>query len=238
MANNFPSPKTVLVISAHPDDPEFSAGGTIARWTKEGASITYIIVTDGSKGTDDRDMTKEVLVPMREEEQKNAAKELGVKKVIFLGQTDGETQNNNALRELIVRQIRTYRPEIIITHDPTARISANSYPNHTDHRIVGDVVLDAIYPLARDRLNFTSHEKKGLHPHKVLDVFLTGTNHPNIWVDVSATMDSKIMALRAHVSQIGEADKMEARIREFGSMRAEKVSFEYAEIFRRIQLPN
>lgn len=236
MPNNFPQPERVLLIVAHPDDPEFGAGGTIARWVQDGADVTFVIVTDGSKGTADKDMTKEKLVAVREAEQRAAAAVLGVQNVVFLGQPDGEIQNTYALRELIVRQIRTTRPDVLITHDPTTRIFQNISLNHTDHRVVGDTVLDAVFPLARDRLNFPEHEAAGLEPHKVLDLFLQFTETPNYWVDISATMDLKIKALCEHQSQIGEPTELEERLRQRHSERAEHVSFEYAETFRRVRL--
>lgn len=236
MANNFPQPKTVLLIVAHPDDPEFGAGATVAKWTHAGVRVIFVIVTDGSKGSAEPDMTMEKLVAMREKEQTAAAKALGVEEVIFLGQPDGQIRNTIELREMIVRQIRTYKPDLVITHDPTSRIVANQYPNHTDHRVVGDTVLDAVFPLARDRLNFPEHEAEGLEPHKTFDVFLVFTNEPNMWVDVSDTLDTQIKALLEHKSQIGEPEALEKRVRERAELRAEKVSFEYAEVFRWVKL--
>lgn len=236
MANNFPQPETVLLIAAHPDDPEFGAGATVAKWTQAGVKIIFVIVTDGSKGSAELDMTMEKLVAMREDEQRAAAKVLGVEDVIFLKQPDGQTRNTEELREMIVRQIRTYKPDLIITHDPTARIINNQYPNHTDHRVVGDTVLDAVFPLARDRLNFPEHEEEGLETHKTFDVFLIFTNEPNMWVDVSDTVDIQIKALLKHKSQISEPDKLEERIITRAALRAEKVSFEYAEVFRWVKL--
>lgn len=235
--NNFPQPGRVLVISAHPDDPEFSAGGTVARWVQAGTQATYVIVTDGSKGSADPKMTGEKLVEMRQKEQRAAAKTIGVSEVIFLGYPDGETYNTPDLRRDITQQIRLHRPEIVITHDPTARIISNAYLNHPDHRAVGDTVLDTIYPIARDRLNYPEHEAQGLEPHKVLDVFLSGSERPNLWVDIGATMDTKIAALKKHISQFDDMAKLEKRVRAFARNRAQKVSFEYAEIFRRVQLP-
>lgn len=236
MENNFPQPQKVLVICAHPDDPEFGAAGIVARWANEGAEVVYVIVTDGSKGSAEPDMTREKLVALRQEEQRNAAGALGVSQVVFLGLTDGEVQNNYETREMIVRQIRLHKPDVLITHDPTSRIIANTYLNHTDHRVVGDTVLDAVFPLARDRLNYMEHEQEGLQPHKVLDVFLLFTDQPNYWVDITATMDQKVAALEAHKSQIGDPAAMEERIRQRASEAAEHVSFMYAETFRRVRL--
>jgi len=236
-SNTYPSPTRVLIIVAHPDDPEFPAAGTIANWTSQGVKVTYVIVTDGSKGSSEPGMTSEQLIEMREVEQRAAAAVLGVEEVIFLGYEDGRVVNNTDLKRDLVRQIRLHRPDVLITHDPTARIINNQRINHPDHRAVGDAALDAVFPLARDRLNFPEHEAEGLEPYKVLDIFLTATNEPNLTVDITATLDKKIAALLEHKSQIGEPEKLEERMREFGARAAEGTSFHYAERFRRVQLP-
>ena len=235
--NNFPQPERVLLICAHPDDPEFSAGGTVASWVQAGTLAAYVIVTDGSKGSADPEMTSEKLVKLRQKEQRVAAKTIGVSEVVFLGYPDGETYNTPGLRRDITHQIRLHRPEIVITHDPTTRITLNTYLNHPDHRSVGDTVLDTIYPIARDRLNYPEHEEHGLEPHKVLDVFLAGAEKPNMWVDIGETMDKKIAALKKHASQFEDLEELEKRVRATARTRAKKVSFEYAESFRRVQLP-
>ena len=236
MENEFPQPERVLVIVAHADDPEFSAGGTVARWAKEGTMVTFVIVTDGSKGSSEPDMTSEKLVKLREVEQQNAADVLGVSEVVFLGYEDGQVRNTLELRRALVRQIRLRRPDVLITHDPTARIIRNTRLNHTDHRAVGDTALDAVFPLARDRLNFPEHEAEGLEPHKVLDIFLGSTNEPNFLVDITETIDQKIAALHAHKSQIGDPDALEERIREWNRKNAKDTSFMYGEPFRRVNM--
>ncbi len=236
MTNNFPQPKKVLVICAHPDDPEYSTAGIVAFWAKQGAEIVYVLVTDGSKGSSEENMTREKLIAMRQKEQRNAATTLGVSEVIFLGMPDGEVRNTDELREKLVRQIRVHKPDLILTHDPTARIFDSQYLNHTDHRVVGDTVLDSVFPIARDRLNFPQHEKEGLEPHKVLDIFLFSTNEPNYWVDISSTIDLKVEALIMHKSQVGDPDELEKRILDWNRENAKKISFEYAEVFRRVQI--
>ncbi len=234
--NTYPSPTRVLVIVAHPDDPEFPAAGTIANWTAQGVQVTYGIVTDGSKGSSEPGMTSAQLVAMRQVEQRAAAAVLGVTEVVFLGYEDGRLANTVDVRRDCVRLIRQYRPDVLITHDPTAVIINNQRINHPDHRAVGNAVLNAVYPLARDRLNFPEHEAEGLEPYKVLDLFLTGSNEPNLTVDITATFDKKIAALREHKSQIGDPDELEKRMREFAVRSAEGTSFHYAERFRRVQL--
>ena len=235
--NNFPQPERVLVISAHPDDPDFGAAGTAALFSDQGAKVTYAIITDGSKGSAEPDMTSEELVRIREAEQIAAARICGVEEVIFLGYEDGRVVNNLALRQDIVRLLRKHRPDVLITHDPTARIINNMRLNHTDHRAVGDAALDAVYPLARDRLNFLEHEAEGLEPHKVLDIFLTSTNETNLVVDITDYIDNKIQAILAHKSQIGEPEKLDERVRSWTARNAEGTSFQHAETFRRVQLP-
>ncbi len=235
--NNFPQPERVLVVLAHPDDPEFGAGGLVGLWAKMGAEVTYAIVTDGSKGSSEPEMTAEELVEIRNAEQCEAAKILGVSEVLFLGFEDGRVTNTTQLREQIVRLIRRYRPDVLITHDPTTRIFEDRYFNHTDHRAVGDTTLDAVFPLARDRLNFPEHEAEGLESHKVLEVFLTSSNSANYLVDISATIDAKLVAIKAHRSQIGDPEALESRMRQRHRSLAREVSFEYGEQFRRVRLP-
>ncbi|MEW6718093.1 MAG: PIG-L deacetylase family protein [Chloroflexota bacterium] len=236
MEVTFPQPDCVLVIVAHPDDPEFGMGGTIARWTRSGAKVTYLITTDGSRGSSDANMTRENLAEIRQAEQRAAARVLGVSEVVFLGYPDGATKNTPELQRDLVRHIRSVHPDIVMTHDPTARIFDNSWLNHPDHRAVGDAALDAIYPFARDRLSFPELECEGLSPHKVLDIYLTPTNESNEIVDISDTIDQKIKALQEHRSQIGDPDALAERIREWGRRRAEGTPFTYAERFRRINL--
>ncbi len=225
-----------MVIMAHPDDPEFSAGGTIARWAREGKEIIYLILTNGDKGSNDPEMTSERLAQLRQQEQRAAAEKLGVHKVIFLGYPDAELTPSLELRRDIVRQIRLHKPDAVITPDPTTRFYGNTYINHPDHRAAGDVALDAIFPTARDRLNFPEQVAEGLEPHKVREVYLTGTNSPDFWVDIGDTVDVKIKALLEHHSQIREPDKLGTRIRERARATADGHDIEYAERFKRIIL--
>jgi LmbE family N-acetylglucosaminyl deacetylase len=237
--SSFTNPRSVLVIVAHPDDPEFSAGGTIARWVRGGTQVTYVIVTDGSKGSNDPTTTSERMKQVRKAEQLAAAKVLGVSEVVFLGYPDGEIYNTVELRRDLVRQIRLHRPQVVVTHDPTARFvgyAARIRINHPDHRAVGDTALDAVFPLARDRLNFPEHEREGLPPHKVLDVFLTSSNESNEWVDIGETIEQKIAALWEHRSQIGDPQQLAEYVRERAREIARDTPYTYAERFRRITL--
>jgi LmbE family N-acetylglucosaminyl deacetylase len=229
-------PERVLVITAHPDDPEFGSAGTVAGWAHNATRVTYVIVTNGSKGTDDPSITSQQLVEMRQEEQRAAAAILGVSEVVFLGYPDGEIYNTPELRRDLVRQIRLHRPELLITHDPTARIMRNEWINHPDHRAVGDTALDAVFPLARDRYNFPEHVEEGLQPHKVLDVFLIGTNEPNTWIDITETLELKIEALQQHRSQIKDPQELAQRMRQRAEDYAQDQPYKYAEPFRHIRL--
>jgi LmbE family N-acetylglucosaminyl deacetylase len=226
----------ILFIVAHPDDPDFGAGGTTARWTANGARVTYVIVTDGSKGSSDPELHGTALARIRQAEQQAAAQVLGVSKVVFLGYPDGGVYNTPELRRDLVRQIRLYRPDVVVTHDPTSRFFENAWINHPDHRAVGDTALDAIFPLARDRLNFPEQEQAGLTPHRVLDVLLAGSNEPNEWVDISETLDLKIAALREHRSQIGDPEALTERVRQRAKDYAAGTNFRYAERFRHLKL--
>ena len=229
-------PSRAAVIMAHPDDPEFSSGGTIARWTAAGAEVHLIVVTDGPKGTSDRTMAPERLAAIRMTEQRGAAKALGVEEVHFLGYVDGEVMANLALRHLITRQIRLLRPDTVITHDP-ARMYYDGYINHPDHRAVGEATLAAVYPTARDPLNVPEHLAEGLEPHAVKTVLLTGAVEPDVWIDIEATFGRKVVALAEHRSQIKDAAGLETRLRERHAAVAEGHGMHLAEAFKGISLP-
>lgn len=214
MSDQTSHPARVLVILAHPDDPEFSCGGTVARWASEGHEVVYAIVTDGSKGTDDRDFTRDELVATRVKEQQAAADVLGVRNIIFMGHPDGEVVPDLKLRKDIVRLIRQVRPDIVITSDPTTLITSFGTINHPDHRAVGLATLDAIFPAARNHNYFADLLAEGLETVYVREVYLSGTLHPDTWVDVTATLDRKLAALRCHVSQIKDMDGLAQRLRE------------------------
>ena len=234
--NDLVIPKRVLFIVAHPDDPDFGAGGTTVRWVRGGAQVTYVIVTDGAKGTNDPELSGDRLVHNRQAEQWAAARILGVSEVVFLGYPDGQVYNTPELRRDLVRQVRLHRPDLVVTHDPTARFFGDIWINHPDHRAVGDTALDAIFPLARNRLCFPEHEREGLAPHNVLTIFLTGSNEPNEWVDISETLDLKIAALWEHRSQIDDPEALASRVHQRAREYAEGTPYSHAERFRRITL--
>jgi LmbE family N-acetylglucosaminyl deacetylase len=229
------TPTRVLVIGAHPDDPEFACGGTSALWAAEGKEIYYLVCTRGHKGSSDREMTTERLVEIREREQRSAAAVLGVCEVNFLSFVDGELAPTLDFREAIVHAIRRIRPQVVFTHDPTS-FYGPTFINHPDHRAVGTATLDAIYPTARDRLNFPPQEAAGLQPHKVKEVYLWGAPAPNVWIDISSSIEKKIESLRHHESQVGQATELAERMRERAKAVGEPRGIPMAEAFFRITM--
>jgi LmbE family N-acetylglucosaminyl deacetylase len=191
-------PARAMVIMAHPDDAEFLCAGTVAKWCAEGWDVFYVVVTGGDKGTHDPLMHPEKLAAIREEEQRAACRLLGVKECILLGYPDGFTVDEHELRGQIVRLLREYRPDVVITWD-----AFRGTFNHRDHRNIGTVTADAIYPLVRDRLFYPAHEEDGLESHQVNEVLLAGTSDPDYTVDVTEHWDKKIDAILCHVSQVG-----------------------------------
>jgi LmbE family N-acetylglucosaminyl deacetylase len=205
--------KRGMVVVAHPDDAEFSSGGTIATWVDAGIAMVLVIATDGSKGSADVEMSADHLIRIRREEQQAAARVLGIREVVFLGYPDGYLEHTLDLRKDIARVIRQYRPDRLITMAPYRSFAVNAYINHPDHLAVGDATLAAIYPTARDRLTFPDLAAQGMEPHKVREVYVTGTDQPDLWVDIDATIDRKIAALQEHRSQIADMAAMEERVR-------------------------
>ena len=207
----------VMALYAHPDDPEFFSGGTLAKFAAEGKHLIYVLATSGDKGTDDPEMTREKLIEIREAEQRAAANAVsaGANTVIFLRYADGELQSSLELRRDLTRVIRQQKPDIVITNDPTSRWSTNGGINHPDHRAIGDAAMDAVYPSARDRHTFVElWRDEGLEPHKVKQVYLAGTNDPNFRVDITEVFDKKIAAIRQHVSQVKDPDGLLKRLRD------------------------
>ena len=225
----------VMFVAAHPDDPEFLAGGTIARLAKEGREITYVVVTNGNKGSSDRGVTSEQLAPIRADEQRRAARVLGVERVEFLGYEDGEVEDTRELRRDLTRQIRRWRPELIITLNPHR--TYNNFPGwHRDHRTTGRVVLDCVYPLARDHLSFPEllpeHE-----PHTVREVYQIQWDQPRLVIDITDTMELKLEAIRCHASQVGDFTAVEARMRNRAAALGKEKGYACAEGFDHIVVP-
>jgi LmbE family N-acetylglucosaminyl deacetylase len=218
--NGETGPKRIAVIMAHPDDAEFGCGGTVAKWAQEGHYIMYVLLTSGDKGSDDPTMTPDRLMTMREAEQRAACGVLGVKEVHFLRKLDATLAPDLDLRRDMTRVIRQLKPDVVVCQDPMQRYSGPEYINHQDHRAAGEAVLAAVYPSARDRLTFPELLAEGLEPHKAHEIYLMGAEHPDVWVDITDTMETKIAALRDHKSQVQGWDPAE-RMYEWASQTAE-----------------
>ena len=227
-------PASLMVVVAHPDDAEFMVAGTAAKWALHGTEVTYVVVTRGDKGSDDPQMTSTRLTTIREAEQRAAGAILGVKNFEFMGYPDGYLMHTLELRRDITRLVRTYRPEVLVTFDPTTRFFGDSYTNHPDHRATGDATIDAVFPSARDRLTFPELLVDGLEPWKVAQLWLGLSAEPNICVDISSTLSTKRAALAAHPSQFGE--EIQGFVVEMASSSASDQDFDYGETFRRIFL--
>jgi LmbE family N-acetylglucosaminyl deacetylase len=199
-----PAERRALVIAAHPDDADFGAAGTVALWVRAGWEVSYLVCTNGAKGSDDPSITREQLIEMRREEQRAAARVLGVRDVFFLDNEDGELTPNRGFLGEVVKVIRTVRPSAVFTHDPEAVIVNNSFVNHSDHRATGLTAIDAVYPAARDRLNFPEQIAAGLQTHKVSQIYIWASERENYRVDITDVIETKVQALLAHGSQFEE----------------------------------
>ena len=226
-------PKKAMVDFAHPDDAEIGAGGSAALWALNGCEITYIQCTDGSNGSNDEKMTSQNITKIRSEEQKEAAKLIGVRNYIHFNYMDGGLIDNKEFLSQMVEVIRKYRPEVIFTHDPF-RIDGFQ---HRDHRITGIIVQDAVYPFSRDHLHFPEQIKKGLKTHKVKSVLYWGADKPNCIIDISNSIETKIESLSKHQSQLpglSYGSETAKRIRNRSSDSAQKHDFKYGEVFRKL----
>jgi len=194
------TPQRILAVAAHPDDIDFGFAGSIAKWAQAGAEVYYLIITDGSKGTNDRSVPPSKLIKIREEEQRAAAKLLGAKDVFFLGYPDSELMINLELKKQVTKYIRQLKPDTVLVMDPTM-IYSNArgfgFINHPDHRVAGQVTIDAVFPLARDHLSFPDLLSEGLEPHKVSTVLMINFEKHNFAVDISQTLDKKICSTSA-----------------------------------------
>lgn len=227
-------PKRVMCVNAHPDDQEFTCGGTLAKWARGGTEVITVVITSGNSGSNERTeatMTKTKLAEIREVEQRNASAVLGVQETVFLGYGDGTLQPTIDLRRDLTRLIRKFKPDAVICGDPTARFFGNSYMNHPDHRAAGDATCDAVFPSAGTRFIFPELLAEGLEPHEVSRVFLHGSEKNDVWVDVSDTLEIKCRALRQHVSQLGDWDPLE-RMQEWAAEEGKEKGIAAAEAYR------
>ena len=226
--------KEILVILAHPDDPEFFLGATIARWIKAGHHIRYVLLTKGDKGANDESLSGEDVAQIRLREQDAAAQSLGVASVDYLDYEDGYLIPDLEMRKKVVRAVRKYQPQILVTCDPGNLFPSQQYINHPDHRNAGQVVIDAVFPASGNRFFFPDLLKEGLEPHEVEEVWMSLTNEPDVTLDVTDHWDDKINALKSHASQIGDPDAFEKRMLD-RLQQAENIDFKYEECFRCIK---
>jgi LmbE family N-acetylglucosaminyl deacetylase len=220
-------PESAMVIAAHPDDAEFTVAGTVAVWAKAGCRVTYVVCTDGNAGSHEPDMTREHLAEIRRAEQRAACATLGVSEVVFLGYDDGQLQPTLDLRRDLVRVIRQYKPEVVITWDPTTVFFGDEYINHPDHRAAAQAALDAASPACSMPLLWPEAGA----PHRVRQVYIFGNEAPNTWVDVTETVDQKIAALKQHRSQVGDWDPTEM-IKAWNAEAGKERGLAYAESYR------
>jgi LmbE family N-acetylglucosaminyl deacetylase len=234
-------PKNILVVVAHPDDIEFCVGGSVARWVQDGAEVSYLVLTDGSIGSQDRTAKAHVVAATRQDEQRRAAGSLGVKRVFFCDYQDGALDARNNVKRDIVRIIRKVRPDTVITFDPTMVYSlSRGVINHMDHRAAGQATLDAIFPLARDYHSFPElTDKEKLEPHKVTDVLLINYDSANYYVDITDFLEAKLVALTEHQSQFDDMDGIKTLVREQARDTAHvgQTGTDYAEGFIRLTMP-
>jgi len=219
-----------MVIFAHPDDAEVQCAGTMALWAGTGKKITYVVLTRGDKGTQDPSMAGDGLTQIRQQEQLKAAGELGVGKVVFLENHDGELEVDLERRKILTRIIREHQPEVLITHDPWMR-----YQLHPDHRASGTLALDAVIS-ARDLLYFPEHMKDGLKPCRVKRALLFASDQPDFWVDIGGTIEKKIAALGHHRSQVIQWPRWEEWMRKRAQDAGVHQGLKYAEAFKQLIL--
>jgi LmbE family N-acetylglucosaminyl deacetylase len=226
-------PARVLAVYAHPDDPDISCGGTLARWAKSGSAVNVVICAKGDKGTDDRSADPVDVAARRAREARRATGILGAAGLDLLGLPDGEFENDLWLRGELVRLMRTYRPEVVICPDPTAVFFGSHHYNHRDHRTVGWAVLDAAAPAASSPLYFTAAGPT----HRVSLVLLSGSLEPNAWVDIGETIEVKVRAVSCHESQLADANGWFASALRDGAAEAgTSAGVPYAEAFRGLWL--
>ncbi len=218
----------VMVIAAHPDDPEFGCAGTVVKWAQAGRTITYVLLTSGDKGSHNPDLRPGQLAAQREEEQRAAAQALGVAQVIFLRYPDGLLENTLELRRCLAGLLREHKPHIVLTIDPWRR-----YQLHPDHRAAGQAALDAIYA-AREWYIFPEQLVGEIEPWRVREVYLFWTDAADYWEDVTCCLEKRIAALTRHASQVGTSPTdLAERIRKSAREAGEKSGYEYAEAFKR-----
>ncbi len=229
-------PRRFMVIVGHPDDADFGPAGTAAAWIDGGADAWLVCCTSGDAGGEDPTADPMRLAREREAEQRRAAEIIGYRGVTFLHQPDGNLVNDLALREMLVREIRTFKPDAVFCGDPEVIVHTGGGVNHTDHRAAAAAAVDAIYPAARNPMAFPGLYRQGLPAHRVRRIYLMWTNHPDVWIDVSATADRKIAALREHVTQLHDPDGVFTRVRGRMAEQGLRIGTAAAEAYRLVIL--
>ncbi len=232
-----PGPKRIAVVIAHPDDAEFGCAGSVGRWIQEGHTVVYVLLTSGDQGGEDPEVAGEALAATREAEQLAACEILGVSETVFLRLPDGSLTADLTTRKLMVRTLRRLKPDVVVCMDPSFLWSDSGYINHPDHRAAGQVTLDAIFPGTGNPMAFPDLRAEGLPPHKVREVYLGAAKDPNVWIDITATIDLKLRALRAHASQLRDWDPEEMMRKWAKESAAQQPGIgEYAESFKHFKL--
>ena len=212
--------KRVLVVMAHPDDCDFGAGGTIAQWTSQGIEVSYCIITNGDQGGEESGIPVEEMAKVRQQEQRDAGKALGVTQITYLNYRDGWLMPSIELRKEIVKAIRIAKPDRMVVQSPE-RNWERIYSSHPDHLAAGETAIQAVYPDARNPFAFPELKAAGLEPWQVREVWITGSPTPNHFVDITETFSKKMAALHAHVSQTAHNKELENMVRSWGERNAE-----------------
>lgn len=222
----------VLVIMAHPDDPDFSCAGTAMQMARHGIEVTYMILTNGDKGNHNPLVTRNQLILMRKEEQRAAADLCGVKHVIFMDEEDGFLRPTFELRKRVTREIRRIRPQLIICPSPERYLVGDGYINHPDHRNAGLVALEALFPAADNPMFYPDLANEGYLPHKISQLYVTGYDDPTVEIDVTEDVETKIQAILAHKSQFDKPAEIEKWLRERWGDEQEDGTRRYYERFK------
>jgi LmbE family N-acetylglucosaminyl deacetylase len=226
---------SALVLFAHPDDAEYMCGGTVAKWARDGCEVHYVVITDGSAGSNEPGETRAALRVVRDREQRDAADVLGVSSVTFLGEVDGMLEVTLETRRKVCREVRRLRPEVLVAPDPSRLWSGEGYINHWDHKQAGILALTAVMPDAPSRPMFPELLDEGLEPYEVPNLWLTSNEH-DVYVDITDTMDTKLASLAAHVSQHAEASAPWVRERAQQLAEESEKGYAYAEAFKVFRL--
>ncbi len=229
---NWDNVQRVLVIMAHPDDPDFICAGTVAKMTAQGIEVTYMILTNGDKGNHNPEITRNQLIAFRKIEQRNAAAACGVKDVLFMGEEDGFLRSTRRLRKRVTREIRRIRPQLIFCTDPDRYLVGDSYINHPDHRNAGLVALDAIFPASDNPMFYPKMADEGYAPHKIDQLYVFGHGQPNIKIDITAELDTKIAAILCHKTQITDPEAAPQRWKERWGEKQTDGTLRYFEQFK------